>query len=105
MAVLTATLVPPAPPLEFITVKIRARPEEVRTLLRVAVNRVNASIRASEVALAFQKFARAGAHRSHDGGRMVHFTNRENGNVRGVGLDQFDGADGPLRILRSRYRR
>ena len=50
MAVLTATVVPPAPPFEFITVKMRARPEEVRPLLREAVKRVKASIRASEVA-------------------------------------------------------
>ena len=100
MAVLTATLVPPAPPFEFITVKMRARPEEVRTLPRVAVNRVNASIRDFRGGALFQKFARAGPHRGHDGGRMAHFTDRKNGDVRGVRLNQFDGADGPLRIVR-----
>jgi hypothetical protein len=31
---------------------------------------------------------------------MAHFTDRENSNVRSVRLDQFDGADGALRILR-----
>jgi hypothetical protein len=62
--------------LEFITVKMRARPEEVRPLLREAVKR------------------------GHDGGRMVQFADGKNGNFAGVGLDQFDRADGSRGIVR-----
>ncbi len=47
---------------------------------------------------AFQKFAGARPHRGHDGGGMAHFAHGKNRNVAGVGLNQFNGTDGPLRI-------
>ena len=96
---LTATLVAPAPPLEFITVKIRARPDVARPLLRDAVKRVNASIRASEVALRSRN-SRARPHGSHNGWPVVHFADGENRNLARTCLDEFYGADGPLSVLR-----
>ncbi len=77
--------------------KIRARPEDVRTLLRVAGKPRQGLDQGFRGRIAIQKFAGAGTHRSHDGGRMVHFPNRKNSDIRGVRLDQFNGADGPLR--------
>ena len=49
---------------------------------------------------AFQKFAGAGPHRGHDGGRMVQFADGKNRNFAGVGLNQFDRADGSRGIVR-----
>ena len=79
---------------------MRARPEEVRPLPREAVKRVKASIRALRGCIAFQKFAGTGAHRGHDGGRMVQFTDGKNRNFAGVRLNQFDRADGSRGIVR-----
>ena len=46
------------------------------------------------------KLAGARPHCGNDDQRLVHFTDGKNGDVRNAGVDQFDGADGPLRIPR-----
>jgi len=47
-----------------------------------------------------QKLARAGAHGGNDVGGLVHFTDGKNRDVGGAGMDEFDRANGTLRILR-----
>ena len=72
MAVFTATVVAPAPPLALDTVKIRARPEMARLRLRAAENRLSASAITSAIGIAFQIFAGAGAHGGHnEAGRLI----------------------------------
>ena len=46
-----------------------------------------------------QIFAGSGAHAGHDGGGLLHAAVGEDGELQGVGLNQFDGLDGGLRIL------
>ena len=60
MAVLTATVVVPRPPLALVTMKTRARPEVVRARLRDAEKRVRASTMLSALALA-SRYSRAPA--------------------------------------------
>ncbi len=50
--------------------------------------------------IAFQKLASPGTHGGHDGGRVIHFADGKNRNFAGVGLNQFDGGDGWLRVAR-----
>ena len=46
-----------------------------------------------------QKLARSGAHAGHDGGGLLHGAVGENGQLQSVGLNQFDRADGGMRIV------
>ena len=45
-----------------------------------------------------QIFAGSGAHAGHDGGGLLHAAVGEDGELQGVGLNEFDGLDGGLRI-------
>src|SRR6266853_1220729 len=47
-----------------------------------------------------QKLTRSRSHGGNNVRRLVHFANRKNRDSRNVGVDQFDGADRSLRILR-----
>jgi hypothetical protein len=47
-----------------------------------------------------QKLARPGSHGGNNVRGLVHFAHRKNRDFGNAGVDQFDGADGPLRILR-----
>src|SRR5256886_4225648 len=60
MAVFTATVVTPAPPFALVTVRTRARPDEVHVLPREVAKRVKDSIRASEPAC-ISRYSRAPA--------------------------------------------
>src|SRR6266849_3930859 len=46
-----------------------------------------------------QKLARSRPHRGDDVGRLGQFSSRKNCDVPGGGVNHFNGADGPLRIL------
>jgi len=47
-----------------------------------------------------QKLARAGSHGGNDVSGLTHFAYGENCDFGNIAVDQFDGADGSLRILR-----
>src|ERR1700722_2584649 len=64
---------------------------------RKTIESLNQGFRGS---VTLQKFAGPGAHRSHDGGRMTHLADGKNRDVAGVRLNQFDGADGSVRVVR-----
>ena len=46
-----------------------------------------------------QIFTGPGAHAGHNGGGLLHGSVGKDGELEGVGLNQFDGFDGALRIL------
>ena len=48
-----------------------------------------------------QIFAGSGAHAGHDGGGLLHGSVGEDGELQSVGLNEFDGLDGGMRILGS----
>jgi hypothetical protein len=64
--------------------------------VRLEAKRVRASSRASGVV---DVFAGAGAHAGHNTGRLRHLAVGENGDLQGSCADEFDGADGALRVL------
>ena len=47
-----------------------------------------------------QKLARAGSHGGNNVRGLVHFAHGKNRDIGNAGVDQFDGANGSLRILR-----
>ncbi len=49
---------------------------------------------------AVDKLAGAGTHGGDDGGRLIHLADGKNSDVGNAGVDEFDGANGALRVAR-----
>ena len=66
----------------------------------MAEKRVKASIKRFAAGGVIQKLARAGSHGGNNVCGLAHFAHGENCDFGKVAVDQFDGANGSLRILR-----
>ena len=92
-------MVQPAPPLALRKVNTLALPAPPRLRVREELKRVSASSSGFGSSRIIEILASAGAHAGDDASGMGHVAVGENANLLRGGANQFNGADGALRIL------